>query len=120
MLYLRHHPKYLRLNEKGKMFLNEAYGNFGENEISFHKVFNRNGYALYLFRENQVSEAIKLLKEGIKTLSTNKLSEEDNFFHESVLTYNLTQCYIKIGSFENACKYFNRLIEMDPDFQKII
>lgn len=114
MLYARHHPKYLQSISKAEELLNEAYNAFQNNEPSFHKIFNRNGYALILYRKGKIEEAIGILLDGISKLQQSKLSDVDNGLHESVLTYNLAQCYVNLNMFEEASSAFEKLINMDP------
>ncbi|MGN7313405.1 tetratricopeptide repeat protein [Alkalicoccobacillus gibsonii] len=115
MLYTRHHPKNLHSLEKAEMLLNEAY-TYCDNEVGFHKVFNRNGYALILFRKGLVEEAINILIKGIQSLRESGLSSVDGELHESVLTYNLAQCYVSTEDYVKACSTFERLIDMDPHY----
>lgn len=114
MLYARHHPKYLRSLSKAEELLNEAFQSLKNDEISFHKIFNRNGYALILYRRGKIEEAIDILLTGISNLQKNNLSDEDHGLHESVLTYNLAQCYAALNRFEEASSAFKKLIKMDP------
>ncbi|WP_238989573.1 tetratricopeptide repeat protein [Staphylococcus sp. MI 10-1553] len=116
MLYARHHPIFLKSDKLAEKLLNEAYSCFSDSEINFYKIFNRNGFALLLYKRNEIEKAIQLLKVAIKEISTNKLSKLDNSFHESVLTYNLIQCYMKINSIEDVKLGFEKLLKMDPLF----
>ncbi|MEI3611240.1 tetratricopeptide repeat protein [Pseudogracilibacillus sp. SO30301A] len=114
LLNARHHPKHLQSISKAEELLNEAFNAFQNEEPSFHKIFNRNGYALKLYRKGKIEEAIKILLDGISKLQKSKLSNVDNGLHESVLTYNLAQCYVNLNRFEEASSAFERLISMDP------
>ncbi|HDT8467784.1 TPA: hypothetical protein REA94_002443, partial [Staphylococcus pseudintermedius] len=116
MLYARHHPRFLKSDKLAEKLLNEAYSCFSDNDINFYKIFNRNGLALLLYKRNEVEKAIQLLNVSIKEISNKKLSKLDNFFHESVLTYNLIQCYMKINSIKDVKLGFEKLLKMDPLF----
>lgn len=117
MLYARHHPSYLLSLEKAEKLLHEAYQVLlalapEEKDVTFQKVFNRNGYALILFRRGEVNEAIRLLQQGIQTLAQYKNAKAA--LHQSVLVYNLAQCYMKVRAYERAIEQFRYLIKLDP------
>jgi tetratricopeptide (TPR) repeat protein len=117
MLYARHHPSYFLSLEKAERLLQEAYQVLSEfdpeeKEVTFQKVFNRNGYALILFRRGEIAKAIRLLQQGIQTLTQYK--DAKAALHQSVLVYNLAQCYMKAREFERAIEQFRRLIDLDP------
>ncbi|MBW8350581.1 tetratricopeptide repeat protein [Bacillus sp. IITD106] len=114
MLYTRHHPRYLQSLQKAENLLQEAYSLFDDKEEDFHKIFNRNGYALILFKRGQIEKAISILKNGIKQLRTNTSLQNKVTLHESVLLYNLAQCYTKLNLFEEASLAFEELIRIDP------
>lgn len=114
MLYTRHHPKYLQSTTKAEELLQEAYLHCKEK--SFHKTFNRNGYALILFRKGNVEEAINILKDGIASLKENNSEEPDSKLHESVLVYNLAQCYVAQNNIDLAHKIFKELLAIDPNY----
>lgn len=114
MLYTRHHPKYLQSTTKAEELLQEAYLHCKEK--SFHKTFNRNGYALILFRKGNVEEAIKILKDGIASLKENNSEEPDSKLHESVLVYNLAQCYVAQNNIDLAHKTFKKLLALNPNY----
>lgn len=114
MLYTRHHPRYLQSLQKAEDLLQEAFSLMEDKEEDFHKIFNRNGYALILFRRGQIEEAINILKNGIKQLRTNISLQNKGNLHESVLIYNLAQCYTKLDLFEEASLAFEELIKIDP------
>lgn len=119
MLYARHHPDGLRDLETSGRLLDEAFALFGRlseaerssDSVVFDEVFNRNGYALILFRRGQVEEALRSLEAGIARLSG---TSEKIAIHRSVLMYNLAQCLQRLGRFEEAIAAYERLIAVDP------
>lgn len=118
MLYLRHHLPQLKSKELGEKYLEEAYqilqriDNIPSSKLEFEKVFNRNGYALYLFNIGQVDEAIEILKEGISKLN----GENKILLHKTVLIYNLAQCYVRLGRYRDAITTYKEVISLDPYF----
>ncbi|GAA4151874.1 tetratricopeptide repeat protein [Leifsonia shinshuensis] len=119
MLYARHHPDGLRDLETSGELLNEAFALFdrlpeaerSSDSVVFDEVFNRNGYALILFRRGEVEEALRSLQTGIERLSG---TSEKIAIHRSVLMYNLAQCLQRLGRFEEAIAAYERLIAVDP------
>ncbi|WP_138494478.1 tetratricopeptide repeat protein [Paenibacillus pinistramenti] len=115
MLYARHHQKFLLDINKSKNFLEEAYeilcslSETDLKDIHFHKIFNRNGYALVLFREGKIQEAIELLNFGISNLN-----DKNKKLHKTVLIYNLAQCFTKIEKYGEALELYNQVISHDP------
>ncbi len=118
MLYARHHPDGLRSLARSEALLNEAYALIqqlgsqerAEDRVVFDEVFNRNGYALILFRRGHVDEAIRLLREGIKRLTQ---TGEKVAIHRSVLIYNLAQCYKQTGNLTAAIATYAELLDVD-------
>lgn len=121
MLYLRHHKKNKLNFNKDKKLLTDAYqcilnGALDEQkptEKIFYTVFNRNGYALVLFREGKINEATELLENSLKKLST---QTKKHFMHKSVIIYNLCQCYRKLKNYDKAIQYYQILLEYDYSF----
>ncbi|PNI08652.1 hypothetical protein CXX84_08605 [Arthrobacter sp. AFG7.2] len=119
MLYARHHPDGLRSLDRSEELLNEAYAlvqqldaqQRSDDRVVFDEVFNRNGYALILFRRGQVDEAIRLLRWGIKRLTQ---TGEKVAIHRSVLIYNLAQCYKQTGNLTAAIATYTELLDVDP------
>lgn len=119
MLYARHHPDGLRSLPVAAEHLETAYAilqsfepeHRDEDTAVFEEVFNRNGYALTLFRKGQVDEALALLKWGIDSLGN---TGEKVAVHRSVLMYNLAQCYRQLGERDEAIQSYARLVEVDP------
>lgn len=115
MLYMRHHPKYLRNMVTAEALLNEAYdvSQTLSNE-PFLSIFNRNGYALVLFRKGKIVEAKVLLEWAIAELS--KLPGRVALMHKSVIMYNVAQCHFSQGSYEEALKILSELIAIDSGY----
>lgn len=102
MLYTRMHSQEIQSIEKSERLLEQAYdaivnsSEYVENHPSaiFSALFNRNGYALVLFRKDRVEEAKDLMVDCINKID--KLSihdrEEELELYRSVLVYNLAQC----------------------------
>ena len=119
MLYARHHRDGLRDLDMAESCLEEAYNVIGtlspevreSDEAVFEEVFNRNGFALILFRRGQVDEALDLLRSGIERLTA---TTERVAIHRSVLMYNLAQCYTQMGDLEAAVDTYKRLLDVDP------
>ncbi|NUU08531.1 tetratricopeptide repeat protein [Leifsonia sp. C5G2] len=119
MLYARHHPDGLRDTDMAAACLDHAYGIIGNlselerahDDVVFEEVFNRNGFALVLFRRGHVDEALDLLKDGITRLSA---TTERVAIHRSVLIYNLAQCHKQLGDIEAAIRTFDQLLDVDP------
>lgn len=120
MLYARHHREGLRSIARSAELLTEAYGlvhalssgDRAKDAVVFDEVFNRNGYALILFRRGQVDEAIRLLRWGIDTLTA---TSEKVAIHRTVLIYNLAQCYKEIRDFRSAIATYEELLGVDPN-----
>lgn len=113
MLYARHHPAPLRSIDRAAELLDTAYAELDhvDPEVArFSRVFNRNGYALVLFRRGRVDEAIATLEDGIERLDRSGRRED---LHRSVLIYNLGQCHARRGAHEAAVATFRRLVEVD-------
>lgn len=119
MLYARHHPASLRSLDRSDELLNEAYTlihqldpqDRDDDGVVFDEVFNRNGFALILFRRGNVDEAIRLLRWGIERLTQ---TGEKVAIHRSVLIYNLAQCYKQIGNLTAAIATYIELLDVDP------
>ncbi|MFD5479140.1 tetratricopeptide repeat protein [Streptomyces hawaiiensis] len=116
MLYARHHPPFLRSLDKAAEFLEHGYALLRESppagveDLDFHKVFNRNGYALIEFRRGRVGEAIALLSDGIARLRSGSAK---NRMHQTVLVYNLAQCHRRSGNHAEAIRAYRQLLELD-------
>ncbi|MBX3022645.1 MAG: tetratricopeptide repeat protein [Bdellovibrionales bacterium] len=118
MLMARHHKGGERSIERAGRYLQEAYQilqtlNSEAPETIYETVFNRNGYALVLFRVGQLQAAADLLVEGIKRLSRTPFG---GGLHETVLQNNLGRVYAALGDSEKAVAAHSRSIAIDPLF----
>lgn len=117
MLYLRHHPPRFHNAHYARELLDEAYeaiATYGHREeAAFDKIFNRNGYALILFRSGKIDEAIELLTHGIDYLLAN--ASEKALMHASVLLFNLYQCHAALESHDVAENVLKQLIKIDAN-----
>ncbi|WP_344647062.1 tetratricopeptide repeat protein [Cryptosporangium japonicum] len=119
MLYARHHPDGLRDLDECARILDSAYAIIqrldpatrAEDTMVFDEVFNRNGYALVLYRRGEVDEALALLENGIGRLTQ---TGEKVAIHRSVLIYNLAQCHKQLGRIDDAIATYQRLLDVDP------
>jgi len=119
MLCIRHHAPNFRDVARGEAYLQEAFGLLNEadphdrdEDLSFRKVFNRNGYALVLYRRRRIHEALAHLDAGIARLM--ELHGAPVALHRSVLTYNKMLCHKALGDLESERACFHELIELDP------
>jgi tetratricopeptide (TPR) repeat protein len=116
MLYARHHSPFLRSLDKAAEFLEHGHAmlqgaqSSDAEDLDFHKVFNRNGYALVEFRRGRVEEAIALLTDGIAHLRSGSAK---NRMHQTVLIYNLAQCHRRSGNHAQAIEVYEQLLELD-------
>ncbi|QXB87624.1 tetratricopeptide repeat protein (plasmid) [Acinetobacter lwoffii] len=130
MLYVRLHSKELLDVEKSKNLLNEAYElmlnstiteeNDDFEKLTFEKIFNRNGYALILFKEGKLLDAkLQILEclDNINKYHGDDINNKINI-HKSVLLYNLAQCYEKLGMIDDAISTFKILLELDPNMDE--
>ncbi len=122
LIYLRHHPPYLRNHEKGKKLLEEAFEdlnaipNISKSEyLQFLRVFIMNGFALAYYREGKYNEVIELMDWGLKELA--KLENKHVvIIHKCVLMFNKALVYIKEKDKEKALKELKKLIKFDPNY----
>lgn len=120
MLFARHHPAYLRSDDKAAEYLESAYRLLETAttaevpDVRFQRVFNRNGYALVVFRRGRVEEAADYLINGLRELDED--ASETVSLHKSVLLYNLAQCYKALGQTEQTIATYRQLISLDPEF----
>lgn len=126
MLYLRWHSKEKHSLDQAEKFLDRAYQELGEisdfETREFQRVFNRNGYALCLYRRGRVEEALQMLKSGVSVLDTS-IARSDaegrpshRYLHRSVLLYNAVQCLAALQQFEECEAMCAELISSDPLF----
>ncbi|MFB0832705.1 tetratricopeptide repeat protein [Brevibacillus laterosporus] len=119
MLYLRHHPSEKRDAQRGESYLiaaseliEENKEALGENYI-FHKVFNRNGYSLVLYRKGDMETAHHYCIDGHEQILRH-YGPIKHILHRSVLMYNSTLTAIGLEDYEQAFKQFDYLLDMDP------
>ncbi|MGR8007500.1 tetratricopeptide repeat protein [Streptomyces hypolithicus] len=116
MLYARHHPAHLRSLDRTAEYLEHGYaalcqvGEDDTRDLTFQRVFNRNGYALVEFRRGQIEEAIAHLTNGISQLRSGSAVHH---MHQTVLIYNLAQCYRRIGRIDSAIETYSELLGVD-------
>ena len=115
MLHLRHHPIYFRNLETAEALLNDAFNvsQILEN-APFLSIFNRNGYALVLFRKGQIDEAKSLLNWAVSELD--RIPGRVALMHKSVIMYNIAQCHSAQGDYVEALAILNELILIDPSY----
>lgn len=117
MLYARHHPVGLRNQEKAKSLLKSAWETLLEldtsEEIIYERIFNRNGYALILYREKKYKEAANLLEESVKKINETKFQSG---VHHTVLLNNLGRIYAAMGRSEEAERTLLKCVDLDPKF----
>lgn len=117
MLYARHYPDALRDMRIAEGFLSEAWELLVDEPAStkrdYEAVFNRNGFALLLFRAEKYTEARELLEEGLHILDATEYAEG---IHYSVLTENLARVCHAMGDAESAERYFKKTIDLDANF----
>jgi tetratricopeptide (TPR) repeat protein len=118
MLYLRMHNKEKQDLVTAENFLNNAYkilqDNPGLDDIEFHQVFNRNGYALCLYRRGKILEALEMLENGIAILKKDESGARK--LHQSVLIYNAVQCLRSLERYEDCESKCRELLAIDPLF----
>jgi tetratricopeptide (TPR) repeat protein len=118
MLMARHHKGGERNLKRAGEYLQEAYQILqtldpGAQETIYETVFNRNGYALILFRQGQLQTAAELLVDGIERLSQTRFG---GGLHETVLQNNLGRVYAALGESKLAVAAHLRSIAIDPLF----
>lgn len=118
MLYLRLHPKEKQSLEISERYLTDAYDLLLSRpdleNVVFHRIFNRNGYALCLYRRGRVEEALEMLRHGIAQLRDRSTGVRK--LHQSVLMYNALQCLRTLKRYEDCWDITRELLEIDPLF----
>ena len=118
MLYLRLHPKYKQNLETAELFLSESHqlieSNVTMKDYHFHSVFNRNGYALCLFRRGKILEALEMLQVGVEKLKQSDDGAKN--LHQSVLIYNAVQCLKALKRYEECEILCQNLLTIDSLF----
>ena len=126
MLYLRWHSKEKHSLDQAEMFLDRAFDELNDVEDpetrEFQRVFNRNGYALCLYRRGRVEDALQMLKLGVAVLDTSMARSDaegrpsHRYLHRSVLLYNAVQCLASLKRFAECEAMCAELISADPLF----
>lgn len=118
------HTRYFqeRDNEKAYDYIMEAKHYLAQTqkppkEKIFHGVFLDNGLALIKIRMGKIEEAIELCQGGFKKLKES-LGEKEHLLHRSVLNYNTAQIFSRLNDFEMALKFYNKAIDMDPNYSE--
>ena len=118
MLYLRHHPRKYLDREKGAGYLEKSYQILMDlpdtDKTVVDRVFNRNGFALVLFKRGNIKGAETMVEKGISRL--NAIDTHYSKFHQSILYYNLFQCFAKQKKCDKASEVMEHLISLDPLF----
>lgn len=120
MLKIRHHHSRFQDIEAGKSILNIALEEIDSNsDFSYIdmvrlRAFNRNGYALALFKQGDIEGARSLVEAGLAALKS--LDTDAAQFQSTVLIYNLFQCDLAEMKFSNAEQSILKLLRLDPLF----
>ena len=118
MLYLRLHPKDKQDLETAEFFLSESHqlieSHVTMKDYHFHSVFNRNGFALCLFRRGKILEALEMLQLGVEKLRQSNDGAKN--LHQSVLIYNAVQCLKALKRYEECEKLCQNLLAIDSLF----
>jgi tetratricopeptide (TPR) repeat protein len=119
MLYTRHHETRMRDDRKAKAWVNQAVAiasMFSDpKERVFQSVFMRNGLALVEVHLGDLSEALRLVDEGIALLDR-ELGPDEHRLHRSVLRYNRGQVNAALGRFDEAVADYTTVIADDPNY----
>ncbi|ACZ01940.1 tetratricopeptide repeat protein [Streptobacillus moniliformis] len=120
ILQARHMETYRRDYNLGLKYINEGYEILNNlrkpdnTRIEINKIFNRNGYAFFLFNDKKYDEAIELVKKLIEELE--KFDINKTLLQKTVLLFNLGQCYTKANYLKEAIETYKKLILLDPYF----
>lgn len=117
MLYARHHPLAMRNQETAKALLSDAWeilSNLETTEdVTYERMFNRNGYALILYRERQYDQAAALLEGCTQCIDKTRFQHS---VHHTVLLNNLGRIYAAMNRSEDAERVLRACVSLDPDF----
>ena len=83
----------------------------------FRKVFIDNGLAFLRARQGRHQEALDLCKKGYEFL-TKEMGDDRHRLHRSVLLYNIAQVYVMIKDLGEGLLYYNKALEMDPNYSE--
>lgn len=84
---------------------------------AFYSVFIENGLAFLRVRQGRPRDAIELCRSGFELLER-VLADDEHRLHRSVLQYNTAQVYAMLGELEEALRFYNLSIEMDPYYSE--
>jgi len=117
MMFARHHVSGRLDDQTAGRYLQEAHeiltGLEPTEAVVYETVFNRNGYALLLFRWRRYDEAALLLENGIATLNETQWSRQ---LHQTVLLNNLGRVYAAMGRPAEAERTLRKAAFLDPLF----
>lgn len=117
MLCARHNPRSLIDLVAAEKYLELGWRKLEElepsSQISYEKVFNRNGIALLLFRAKKYAEARDVLEKGIASLRSSAYTGK---LHHTVLTSNLARVVTEMRDYQEAEHLLRETIDMDPLF----
>lgn len=117
MMYARHHDGSRRDAGRAESYLQDAYhvlnGLPDTKAAQYERIFNRNGYALLLFRSGRFEEAAELLRWGIDALSATRWHRQ---VHHTVLLNNLGRVYAAMGQWQEAEVSLTSAVHLDPLF----
>lgn len=117
MLDARHHPRALLNQSSAAARLEKAFERLrsvpDSAQVTYERIFNRNGIALLLFRQKRLAEARQLLERGIYELSESEFAHN---IHHTVLTSNLARVVQAMGDLTESERLFRAAIAMDPKF----
>ena len=117
MLYTRHHEEDRRDERIAMEYINQSLA-IAEllpdpAERAFNAVFAANGRALIEVHRRRLSEALRLVDDGLDRLDR-ELGPGAHQLHRSVLRYNRAQVHAGLGSLEAALADYDAVIEVDP------
>lgn len=102
---------------QSKQEITAAQGKVSDLEHDFLSVFIDNGLAFLRVRQGRSEEALQLCYEGFNFLTV-RLGDEAHKLHRSVLLYNSAQVYTLLGKTEQALKFYNEAVKMDPFYSE--
>lgn len=120
MLYARYFP--IRDFNKALTYLEDGLSYINNSDISsalkcLTIASNRRGASLIKYRQGDYEEAINLSLSSYQQLN-NYFGENKFQLHQSILLYTIAQVYIAIKDYQEAIKYFTRIIQIDPSYSE--
>lgn len=116
MLYVRHHPPYLRSLDRAEDFLDDGFRLLRDSEDAnrvLGEIINRNGLALIEYRRGHSDKAAALVRSDIPRLR-DAGDGPKQILYKTVLLYNLGVCQQALSQLEQARRSFEELLELDP------